>query len=83
MDKCFKPGSSFNLRSGPRHAIKEKLIALICDWVYNQQCRLSHDINVTFTFNILFNYVFELVIKIRLPYHYFEFKNLITIKYHL
>ena len=43
------------------------------DCVYNQTCRLLHDIHVIFF--ITFNYLFKLFAKIRLSNNSFEFIN--------
>ena len=56
-------------------AIKEETIAINRDWVYNQACRLSHDIQVIFNFFITFDYLFELITKIRFSNSSFEFIN--------
>ena len=42
-----------------RHAIKGETIAINSDWVYNQACRLSHDIQVisTFFYNVLLSFL--------------------------
>ena len=47
-------------------AIKEELIALNSDLVYNQAYRLSHNIHVVSHSFITFNYLFKIITKIRL-----------------
>ena len=42
-----------------RRAIKVETIAIKCNWVYNQTCRLSHDIHVTSNVFEIFDYRFE------------------------
>ena len=39
-------------------AIEEETIGINSDWVYNQACRLLHDIHVVSHFLITFNYLF-------------------------
>ena len=53
-----------------RRAIKEEIIAINRDWVYNQVCRLSHDQAIF----IMFDYPFEMITK-RLSNNCFEFTN--------
>ena len=48
-----------------RRAIKEETIAINRDWVYNQACRLSHDIH------FVSNSFTKLIPKIRLSNNYF------------
>ena len=36
-------------------ALKEETIAIDRDWVYNQECRLSHDIQVISNFFVTFD----------------------------
>ena len=56
-------------------AIEEETIAIDLDCVCNQACRLSHDIQVIFNFFITFDYLFELITKIRFSSKSFEFIN--------
>ena len=58
-----------------RRAIKEEIIAINRDWVYNQACRLSHDIHVVSHSYITFNYLFKLITKIRLSNNSFKFMS--------
>ena len=62
-------------------AIIEETIAVNHDWIYNQVCRLSHDIQVISNLYITFDNLFELITKIRFSNNSFEFINPITIKY--
>ena len=56
--------------------IKEEIIDINRDRVYNQTCRLSHDIQVISTFfNVRFDYIFELITKFSIYNNYFEFMN--------
>ena len=56
-----------------RRAIKEEIIAINQDWVYNQACRQSHDIQVIPNFFIKFDHLFELITSIRFSNNSFEF----------
>ena len=56
-----------------RHAIKEETIAINRDWVLNQECRLSHDIQVISNLYITFDNLFELITKFRFSNNSFEF----------
>ena len=56
-------------------AIKEETIAINCDWVNNQACRLSHDSHVVSYSFIAFNNIFKLVAKTRLSNNSFKFIN--------
>ena len=58
-----------------RHAIEEETTAKNRDWVYNQACRLSQDIQVISNFFITFDNLFELITKIRVSNNYLEFIN--------
>ena len=58
-----------------RRAIKEETVDLNRDLVYNQTCRLSHGIHVISILVITFDYLFELITKIRVSNNYFEFIN--------
>ena len=59
-----------------RPVIKEENIAINHDWVYNQACRLTHDIQVISNFFIItFDNVFELITKIRFSNNSFLFIN--------
>ena len=48
-----------------RRAIKEETIAINRDWVQNQACRLSHDIQVISNPYITLYNLFEFITKIR------------------
>ena len=56
-----------------RRAIEEETIAINRDWVLNQACRLSHDIQVVSNLYITFDNLFELITKIRFSNNSFEF----------
>ena len=58
-----------------RRAIKEATIAINRDWVNNQACTLSHDIQVISNIFITFDYHFELITKTKFFNNSFEFLN--------
>ena len=66
-----------------RCAIKEETIALNPDWVYNQACRLPHNIHSISHSVIMLNDLFKLIMKRRLSNDSFELIKQITIKYWL
>ena len=53
----------------------EETIAINHDWVLNQACRLSHDIQVISNLFITFDDLLELITKIRFSNNSFEFIN--------
>ena len=57
-----------------RRAIKEDTIAINRGWVYDQACRLSHDIYVASHSFITYNYLFKLITKTRLSNNSFIYK---------
>ena len=54
---------------------KDETIAINRDWVFNQACRLSHNIQVISNPSITFYNLFELITKIRFSNNSFEFIN--------
>ena len=58
-----------------RHVIKEEIIAINCDWVSNQACRLSHNIHVISNSFIMLNDLFEMIRKRKHSNESFEYIN--------
>ena len=66
-----------------RRAIKEVSKAVNLDWINNQACRLSQNINVITNLFITNNYVFEMIRKIIFTIYFSEFIHQVAIKFGL
>ena len=64
-------------------AIKEISKAVNLDWINNQACRLSHNINVITNLFMTNNYHFEMIRKIIFTDYFSEFIHLVAIKFRI